>query len=226
MMGRPVSIHSAAMRSAVRVVLAVQATLLLALLLVVLMLAWSSPAKAQPTEASRHMPTLKREAQRVWGLGAPVATFGAQVHQESRWRADARSPVGAQGLAQFMPATAQWIGGLDAGLAERATFNAAWSMRALVVYDHWLHERIRTAADGCQRMAFTLSAYNGGLGWVYKRQAMARLGGVDPGVCLGAACTLNPGVSLGSQRENEHYPRAIVALERQYTRWGRGACTV
>lgn len=177
-------------------------------------------AQAIPRDALRHQLTLKREAQHAWGLGAPVATFAAQVHQESRWRETARSPVGAVGLAQFMPATSQWIGGLYASLGERAPTNPVWALRALVTYDKWLLERIK-AADDCERMAFALSAYNGGLGWVYKRQKLSQA----PGVCLGHTCQINPGVTASSQAENAHYPEVILRkYEPLYSRWGHGSC--
>lgn len=64
-----------------------------------------------PVEARQYQRELTRNARAVWGLNAPVSTFAAQIHQESQWNARARSPVGAQGLAQFMPATASWIAG-------------------------------------------------------------------------------------------------------------------
>lgn len=177
-------------------------------------------AQVIPREAQRYQLTLKREAQMAWGLQAPVATFAAQVHQESRWRMDARSPVGAMGLAQFMPATSNWIGGLYPNLSERAPTNPTWALRALVTYDKWLADRIR-ADDECQDMAFTLSAYNGGLGWVYKRQKLSQ----QPGICLGSTCTINPGITSASQRENQHYPEVILLkYEPLYLTWGNGAC--
>ncbi len=178
-------------------------------------------AQAIPRDALRHQATLKREAQRVWGLNAPVATFAAQVHQESRWREDARSPVGAVGLAQFMPATSNWIGGLYVSLGDRAPTNPTWALRALVTYDRWLADRIK-AVDDCERMAFTLSAYNGGLGWVYKRQKLSK----EPGRCMGATCAINPGVTPASQRENQHYPEVILRrYEPLYAGWGAGSCS-
>ena len=187
-----------------------------------LILLFAPPAMAQtvPAAAQRYEGLLKRNAQMLWGLHAPVATFAAQIHQESRWRPDAQSPVGAQGLAQFMPATANWIGGLYADLADRTPRNPTWAIRALVSYDRWLWDRI-SADDACQRMAYTLSAYNGGLGWVYKRQRLS----ATPGVCLGATCQINPGVSAASQRENSHYPVVIIQQHQPlYAHWGPGVC--
>jgi soluble lytic murein transglycosylase-like protein len=192
-----------------------------AFLIAALVAVCASAAPVIPAQADRHKAALKREAQRVWGLHAPVATFAGQIHQESRWRADAVSPVGAQGMAQFMPATARWIGGMDSGLADRAPANPAWAIRALVTYDKWLSDRI-TAANPCERMAYTLSAYNGGLGWVYKRQKRS----ATPGVCMGATCDINPGITPASQRENAHYPIVILTkFEPMYASWGKGACS-
>jgi soluble lytic murein transglycosylase-like protein len=181
-------------------------------------------ARAQvPVDATRYKLDLRRQAQLVWGLDAPVATFAAQIHQESRWRADARSPVGAQGLAQFMPATARWISGAYAELGDNAPYNPTWAIRALVTYDKHLYDRVK-AANHCERMAYALAGYNGGLGWVYKRQKLSP----EPLVCLGKTCELNPGIHPANQRENAEYPRRILLQhEPLYVRagWGNGSCT-
>ncbi len=175
-----------------------------------------------PPAAQRYSLKLRQAAHTGWGLDAPVAAFAAQVHQESQWHPDARSPVGAAGLAQFMPATATWISGVYAAPGGAAPSNPTWALRQLVNYDHWLWLRIYDAADDCQRMAYTLSAYNGGLGWVYKRQKM----GLEPGICLGATCAINPGVSTSAQLENARYPhRILITVQPAYLGWGRGiAC--
>ena len=196
------------------------AKLLLLAALVGIIVTPKTQAQSIPRDAQRYQLTLKREARQVWGLGAPVATFAAQVHQESRWRDNAVSPVGAVGLAQFMPGTANWIGGLYPSLGGRAPTNPTWALRALVTYDKWLSDRIQ-ADDACQDMAFALTAYNGGLGWVYKRQKLSP----QPGICLGGTCTINPGITPASQRENQHYPEVILLkYEPLYLTWGNGAC--
>ena len=90
------------------------------LVLVCALLALALPVQAQvPQAAQQYRALLVRTAHAVWGLDAPVAVLAAQIHQESAWNAQAISRVGAQGLAQFMPATATWIAGVDPALAAR-----------------------------------------------------------------------------------------------------------
>ena len=69
-----------------------------AVLLVACGIAVQAWAGVIPTQAERYRALLIREARVVWGMDAPVATFAAQIHQESMWRADAVSRAGAQGL--------------------------------------------------------------------------------------------------------------------------------
>jgi soluble lytic murein transglycosylase-like protein len=45
--------------------------------------------------------------------GLPVEFFARVIWQESRFNAQAVSPKGAQGIAQFMPQTADWRGLAD-----------------------------------------------------------------------------------------------------------------
>ena len=67
-------------------------------------------ASAQvPNESLRYRRELMRNGNAIWGMGSPTATFAAQIHQESGWNPDAVSYAGAQGMAQFMPSTANWI---------------------------------------------------------------------------------------------------------------------
>lgn len=167
-----------------------------------------------PREAQTYRRDLTRNARMIWGLDAPVATFAAQIHQESAWRPDARSPY-AHGLAQFTPATADWIGGLDPPLANPDTGNPTWALRALVRYDAWLYTRVPAAGNAppCARMALVLRAYNGGLGWLQKE---ARTGKPCAAFRSAANC-----------RENLAYPvRILTRLEPLYVRrgWGLGVC--
>ncbi|EJP2482718.1 transglycosylase SLT domain-containing protein, partial [Salmonella enterica] len=60
-------------------------------------------AAGPPPAALKYRSDVIRASRVDWGLNAPVADVAAQLHQESGWNPAARSPVGAQGLAQFMP---------------------------------------------------------------------------------------------------------------------------
>lgn len=180
-----------------------------------------------PLNAERYQRTLTRTAQSEWGLDAPVATLAAQIHQESRWNANARSPVGAQGLAQFMPSTADWIAQLYPNtLGTNEPWNPAWAMRAMVVYNRFNYQRI-TADSDCDRWAFTLSAYNGGLGWVQRDSRLAASRGLNPEVYWGAVETVNAGRSAANFRENRGYPKSIIHRWQPLyidAGWGLGVC--
>lgn len=196
-----------------------------ALLLVLLLGGFFTQANAQtiPSNAGRYRTDLVRAAHANWGLDAPVAALAAQVHQESGWNPNAISKVGATGMAQFMPATAAWWCELIATPAgECQPRNPTWALAALVGYDKWLHDRVR-ATDPRNRMAFALSAYNGGLGWVNRDKALAQRRGYDPLVWFGSVEQVNAGRSEANWHENRGYPHRILnVLQPRYLAWGPG----
>ncbi|WP_304737055.1 transglycosylase SLT domain-containing protein [uncultured Desulfovibrio sp.] len=177
-----------------------------------------------PRAAQQYRATLTRAAHATWGMDAPVSVLAAQIHTESGWNNEARSPVGAQGLAQFMPSTAVWLPEVAPETGKPEPFNPGWSLRALCTYDRWLWERNDGASD-YERMAFTLSAYNGGQGWVNRDKKLARQRGLDAARWFGGVETVNAGRSAAAFRENRNYPRLILQ-KRQYAYiragWGPG----
>lgn len=175
-----------------------------------------------PANAARYRLELVRAAHSQWGLSAPVAVLAAQVHQESGWRADAVSHVGAKGMAQFMPGTATWwckLQGMDA--LECQPSNPTWALRALVGYDKFLFDRTPERYALRDRVWVALRAYNGGLGHWNAEAARTGLRLPDR-LAVDAAC--------GSARrallhcaENLGYPRRIMdVLQPRYAAWGPG----
>lgn len=174
-----------------------------------------------PSNANRWRSDLTRAAHAQWGLDAPIAALAAQLHQESRWQANAMSHVGAIGMAQFMPATATWWCELN-GLSKQECqpTNPVWAIRALVGYDRWLFERVK-GADLRSQHAFMLSAYNGGLGWVQRDQKLASSKGLDPLVWFDSVELVNAGRSAANWKENRVYPkRILIELQPLYATWG------
>lgn len=121
---------------------------------------------------------LDREVTVRLGSSDAVARVAAQLHVESRWNPKARSRY-AEGMAQFTPATSQWLASVCPEIGAPDPWSPDWSVRAVVCYDAWLYGRI-SAATECDRWAFTLSAYNGGLGWVARDKRRASSDGADP----------------------------------------------
>ncbi len=109
-------------------------------------------ASAVPTFVpDRYAPLLAKAAQR-WSVGA--ALLGAQLWQESRFNPRAVSPVGAAGIAQFMPATAAMY-----GLTPAERFDPA---KAIDAQAHLMHDLLRQFGA----VPLALAAYNAGPGRV------------------------------------------------------------
>lgn len=173
-----------------------------------------------PVHAAKYRDALIRNARAVWGMDAPVAAFAGQIEQESAWNPAATSYVGAQGMGQFMPSTAEWITDAYRDLGKAQPYNPDWSIRALVRYDRHLWDRL-DYRNACDRIGAALSAYNGGLGWHNKRRARA----ADPQDFWHSVRVINPGITPANQNENQDYPQRIV-YQRQptYRAWGSTLC--
>jgi len=97
--------------------------------------------------------------------GVDARLLVAVIAVESRWNPSARSPAGASGLGQLMPATAAALG-VDAADPLQNIAGAAHHLRVLI--DRFAR---RDPATCCE---FALAAYNAGAG------AVLRYGGVPP----------------------------------------------
>lgn len=170
------------------------------------------PNAAIPRRAHQYFRRLAGESRRVWGMAGPVSLFAGQIHQESAWRPDAQSPY-AGGLAQFTPDTATWMAELFPDvLGEADPYSPAWAIRALVRYDDWLYQRLRSQADGipeCDRWAMTLSGYNGGAGWTDRDRRLTLDAGDNPDLWWGNVEKYTARADW-ARRENRDYPRKIL----------------
>lgn len=163
-----------------------------------------------PTRSVLYKLKLEREVMAEFGDLRPVARIAAQVHQESRWDPKAASKY-AEGMAQFTPATAQWIGSVCPSLGPPDVWDPNWSMRAIACYDRWIYARVKDAASECDRWAMTLSGYNGGPGRVPRDRSRAAAAGSNPNVWFDHV-ELHSSRAPWAFRENRDYVRRILLL--------------
>jgi soluble lytic murein transglycosylase-like protein len=174
-----------------------------------------------PAMSWQYRNEMTQSAWRIHGPGAPVATLAAQIEQESAWKVNAISWAGAQGLTQFMPATAydaanRW----PANCSPANPFSPRW---AFACRDRYMRSLKAKGMAGelteCSDWAFRLRAYNGG-GRVHKDRALAATGGVNPDDWR-AIAPYNSGRKHSAWIENTEYPERIFAIENSYRGWGR-----
>ena len=97
----------------------------------------------------------------------------ALIQEESGFKADAVSPKGAVGLMQVRPIAAEEVG-------EPSFASPNDNIRTGVRYLEHLQGMFAPAAEGRDRLALVLAAYNLGPAHVQDAQVLARLYGFDP----------------------------------------------
>lgn len=148
-----------------------------------------------------------------WGVDGSPARLAAQLHQESSWNPKARSAVGAQGLAQFMPATARWIAqAFPAKLGDFDPWDPQQAALAAAVYDAWLVKR-NPGTSACSTWAFALSAYNGGERALRVEQTRA---GRHAGIWFGNVAEQRARSTVAWQENRAYVRRILLTLEPAY----------
>ncbi|MFI0817281.1 peptidoglycan DD-metalloendopeptidase family protein [Streptomyces sp. NPDC021115] len=102
------------------------------------------------------------------------AVIAAQIEAESGWNPKAVSPVGAEGLSQFMPGTWKTWGRDDDHNGTISPYDAGDAIMAQGRYDCALAEQIKPYAKGDNVVDLALAAYNAGPG------AVQQYGGMPP----------------------------------------------
>lgn len=107
---------------------------------------------------SPHAQTALAAAQKY---GLPPGLFLSQINAESAWNPNAKSPAGALGIAQFMPATAKGLG------VNPMDPNSALDGAARLMSQHFNTYK-KQGHDDVEAYKRALSAYNAGPGAVQK----------------------------------------------------------
>ena len=160
-----------------------------------------------PAEEAKYRSYLIRESRRQAGMEAPTSMWAGQIHQESAWRANAKSAY-ASGLTQFTPDTEKWIIGLFPQLGKEGVQDPMWAIRAMITYDLYLKQKVKSSKE-CDDWAKALAAYNGGLGWIYRDEKLAAAAGKDPLLWWNNTDQFSKGAPQFI-KENRDYPIKIL----------------
>lgn len=149
--------------------------------------------------------------------------LAAMCYQESGFDPQAVSSMGAVGLMQLLPSTADAM-----GVPADKRFDPEQNISASARYIRKVSQAFSDITDGEQRIRFTLAAYNGGTGHVKDAQTLTRKAGLDPQVWQNVAPFIlrladpryyrDPDVLNGYMRgsETEAYVRLIMERWNQY----------
>lgn len=185
-----------------------------------------APGVRVPAAFARYRRTIETEAVRIMGPTAARPAFNAaQLHQESGFNPLARSYVGATGLGQFMPGTAEDMAARYPECRPADPLSPTWAIRCSIIYDRELYTSPTARVAGgelsaCTRWAFALSSYNGGAGWLSRDRTLAAKAGRSPDRWHGNVDAYSAR-SAAAKRENRDYiERIMVQLAPAYVAAG------
>ena len=169
-----------------------------------------------PDGAFLYRRSIEQAAAEVWGVHASPARLAAQIHQESGYRKTARSGVGAEGFAQFMPGTARWIAQqFPARLGQFDPWDPQQAVLAAALYDQWLLAR-SDGASACADWSFALSAYNGGEKALHAEQALADDAGSDARMWFGNVARYRARGAHAWVQNRQYVRQILTVLEPAY----------
>jgi soluble lytic murein transglycosylase-like protein len=173
-----------------------------------------------PLAAYKYRRMMIRIVQAESGLNPPLAMYAAQIHKESTWRPDVCSAF-ACGLTQFTDSTAKYVGEKFAELGPGNVMDPPWAIKAQTYYNQHLFSRSR-GANNCDSWAKTLSAYNGGIGWLRRDEAEAEREGADRSLWWNnVEIHKDPRRRASAVKENTNYPiRILLELQLLYHQEG------
>lgn len=163
--------------------------------------------------------------ERAQDMGWDWRLVAALIHQESRFNANAKSPFGATGLMQVMPATGERFGVSPSELHIPAQNLQAGTGFLLWLEDYWK----RKMEDSTDIKKFILASYNVGLGHVIDARNLAIKYNLEPDVWYDNVEVMlknkmlpkyynDPVVDHGYCRGSEpyHYVRNILEIYQYY----------
>ncbi|MCH5168626.1 MAG: transglycosylase SLT domain-containing protein [Prevotellaceae bacterium] len=154
--------------------------------------------------------------------------LAAQCYQESGFDPEAVSSMGAQGLMQLMPGTAEAM-----GVPEGRCFDPGENVAAAARYIRRVSQAFGDVDEARERICFTLAAYNGGAGHVQDARMLARKAGRNDACWAEVAPFIlrlsdpayyrDPDVRHGYMRgsETEAYVRLVMERWEEYRRCAR-----
>lgn len=142
-----------------------------------------APKEAFKIGLDKYLEHYKKAVQDFWEFDKSINNkpiehyFIAQAVQESRFNPNAKSPVGALGIAQFMPNTAKEVGQeLKGHQLFKNGFNPTndiQSVYAQVYYMNKLFRSWKVERTSLEKFELALASYNAGLGNILKAQKLS-----------------------------------------------------